>query len=60
MTTWYRNEGTVNYKKVDKTICGVFFNNDLGYIVENPNDKFYEDLKNRDMKSVGDSNIYSE
>lgn len=60
MTTWYRSEGTVNYNKVDKIICGVFFNNDLGYIVENPNGKFYEDLKNRNMKSVGDSNIYSE
>lgn len=64
MKAWYRSEGTVNYKKVDTVIYGVFFNNDLGYIVENPNDNFYEDLKNRNMKSIRDiaygSEVYLE
>lgn len=43
---------------------GVFFNNDFGYMIENPNGLFFEDLRNRNMKSIGDiaygSEVYLE
>lgn len=36
----------------------VFFGNGLAYMVTNPSDIFYEDLKNMNMKCVGDCGVY--
>lgn len=35
----------------DKEFYGVFFNNTPAYIVDNPNETFIKDLKNKNMKS---------
>lgn len=32
--------------------CGVFFNERLAYVIHNPNEKFFEDLRNGNMESV--------
>lgn len=40
--------------------AGVFFNERLAYIVTNPNKRFYEDLGNFDIKSVGETDVYSD
>lgn len=37
----------------------VFFGNRLAYCVRNPNAKFFEDLKNKNMVAVVDKNKYS-
>jgi len=37
----------------------VFFGNKLAYCARNPNAKFFEDLKNRNMVAVADKNKYS-
>ncbi len=36
---------------VDNDFYGVFFNGELAYIVTNPKEQFFTDLKNHDMKS---------
>lgn len=38
---WHSNE--------DDSIYGVFFGNELAYVFLNPNERFFEDLKNRRM-----------
>ena len=38
----------------------VFFGNELAYCVKNPNAKFFEDLKNRNMVAVVDKGKYSD
>lgn len=38
----------------------VFFGNELAYYVINPNEKFFEDLKNRNMVAVIDKGKYSD
>lgn len=38
----------------------VFFGNKLAYCVRNPNAKFFEDLKNRNMVAVAGKDKYSE
>ena len=38
----------------------VFFDGELAYIIENVNDKFIEDLKNRNMCRVSESNKYGD
>ena len=38
----------------------VFFGNELAYCVRNPNAKFFEDLKNRNMVAVAGKDKYSE
>lgn len=41
-------------------IFGVFFGNDLAYLVAQPNEVFYQDLNSRSMKSMGQAkNSYS-
>lgn len=37
----------------------VFFGNELAYCVRNPNAKFFEDLKNRNMVAVAGKDKYS-
>lgn len=44
--------------KDNKKIYGVFFGNDLGYMIIDPNEQFFNDLKNRNMKSLGASDMY--
>lgn len=39
-------------------IAGVFFNERLAYAIEKPNEKFYEDLHNFNMKEVMCSSEY--
>lgn len=38
----------------------VFFGNELAYCVRDPNAKFFEDLKNRNMAAVADKDKYIE
>ena len=38
----------------------VFFGNELAYCVKNPNAKFFEDLKNRNMVAVANKDKYSD
>ena len=38
----------------------VFFGNELAYCIRNPNAKFFEDLKNRNMVAVVDKDKYSD
>ena len=38
----------------------VFFGNELAYCVRNPNAKFFEDLRNRNMVAVVDKGKYSD
>lgn len=38
----------------------VFFGNELAYCVRNPNAKFFEDLKNRNMAAVAGKDKYSD
>ena len=45
---------TVMYEQVTE-IYGVFFGNRLCYLVDNANDAFLEDLKNRNMCCLGDA-----
>ena len=37
---------------------GVFFGERIAYIINNPNETFYEDMRNRDMVEVSKSGIY--
>ena len=39
-------------------IAGVYFNGKFAYIVERPNENFYKDLLNREMKSVRYKSTY--
>ncbi len=41
-------------------VAVVFFDYNLAYIIENVNDKFIEDLKNRNMCRVSESNKYGD
>lgn len=36
----------------------VFFGGKLGYLVQNPNCEFFNDLRDRKMKCVGDCHVY--
>lgn len=38
---------------------GVFFGDNLAYIIKNPNLKFFEDIRNKDMKDVASFSIYT-
>lgn len=38
-----------HFEDCEDVIFGIFFGNTLAYVLLNPNKKFYEDLKNRDM-----------
>ena len=38
----------------------VFFGNELAYCIRNPNAKFFEDLKNRNMVAVAGKDKYSD
>lgn len=38
--------------------CGVFFGERLAYAIKNPNQKFYEDVHNRQMVDVSKRRIY--
>ena len=38
----------------------VFFGNELAYCIRNPNAKFFEDLKNRNMAAVAGKDKYSD
>lgn len=43
----------VNKQWIDSNDCiyGVFFGDEIAYIIINPSDEFFEDLKNRQMES---------
>ena len=45
-------------KYVEDKIYIVFFGNRLAYMYLNPNEQFFEDLKNRNMKSQKESKEY--
>lgn len=47
---WHKKNGK-QYEAVEDVIYGVYFGNNIAYMFINPNDNFFEDLKNRDMKS---------
>lgn len=36
----------------------VFFGNELAYIIQSPNDKFFDDLKDRNMQPQSKAHIY--
>lgn len=38
--------------------CGVFFGERLAYVIDNPNKKFFEDLRNGNMESVSKKGKY--
>ena len=38
--------------------CGVFFNEGLAYTIKDPNQNFYEDLRNMNMRNVREHYIY--
>lgn len=38
-----------HFEDCEDVLFGIFFGNTLAYVLLNPNKKFYEDLKNRDM-----------
>lgn len=44
-------EAKNDFKDKENTIYGVFFGNDLAYLLLNPNEKFYDDLRNRNILS---------
>lgn len=44
--------------KTDLGDYGVFFGNEFGYLVKNPNEKFFEDWKNHTMKAVFHASDY--
>ena len=46
---------TTVFSDVLQDVHVVFFGNKPAYIVEKPTDRFFEDLKNRNMASVSDS-----
>lgn len=52
-------DGNGWHKKDNGKIYGVFFGNDLGYMIIDPNEQFFNDLKNRNMKSLGSSDMYA-
>ena len=39
-------------------VYGVFFGNSLAYIIENPSDEFFEDIKRFNMKPVNKCSAY--
>lgn len=49
---------TVVFNDVILNVAIVFFDGELAYIIEDVNDKFYEDLKNRNMCGVLESVKY--
>ncbi len=49
---------TTVVEDTDEGYCSVFFGNRLAYLIQNPSDKFYEDLKNHNMRPVRTAGIY--
>ena len=45
----------VNFDDSKDRIYGVFFGNEIAYMFINPNEQFFEDLKNRNMRSQKDA-----
>ena len=59
--SWYekvRGEDGRWHTSDEGKIYGVFFGNDFGYAIMKPNELFFEDLKNRRMKSIASSDLY--
>ena len=54
LTTAYT---TVMYSK-DTNLYFIYYGNELAYFLDNPNEYFFKDLKNRDLKPVIMSNKY--
>lgn len=48
---WHKRTEKAKYEEVKDVIYGVYFGNSIAYMFINPNENFFEDLKNRDMKS---------
>ena len=48
-------EKETDTENIEYLIYGVFFGNMIGYLVVNPNEEFLEDMKNRDMKCLGEA-----
>ena len=52
-------ERTYVFMPEDKDFAYVYFGNRFAYKVDNPNDKFFEDIKNCEMSSVKESGKYN-
>ena len=49
--SWCRKDPEKRWVHVEDKIYGVFFGNRIAYMFINPNEQFFKDLKNREMKS---------
>ena len=55
---YYKSSTSVNVTVADTKFYFVFFGNKFAYMIVNPNEEFFKDLKNMDMKSVGKFKSY--
>ena len=39
-------------------VYGVFFGNGMAYIIQHPNDIFFKDIENENLKAVYEANLY--
>ena len=44
----------------DGRTYGVFSGNQIAYIVDDPNEKFFEDVKKKQMRTIGEVNAYGD
>ena len=49
--SWCKKDPEKRWVDVEDKIYGVFFGNRIAYMFINPNEQFFKDLKNREMKS---------
>ena len=56
--TWSIRRDDGSFYDSSDEIYGVFFANNFGYLVPNPNSVFFSDKANRNMKCYGDSRVY--
>lgn len=49
---------TTVIQEIHTGIFGVFFNNQLAYCIHSPSEKFYEDLRNKNMESLDHILLY--
>lgn len=49
--SWCKRDKEKRWVDIPDRIYGVFFGNRMAYMFTNPNEKFFDDLKNRNMKS---------
>ena len=58
MTLTWLEWSSVDNRAYPKSLYGVFFGNKLAYILNNPNQKFEFDLRDRQMKSQKNAMVY--